>query len=654
MESNQELDKLDKIKTEVLKLQETINNFQGEDDVLNRVEEKLDILAQTDYSEIISFSLESLKTDIHTYFENVDNALINISDKLKSNGALCDNSQQDILKINGSFQEINEKLSKILHLTHTNIGENEELNNRFESNLTRFNSGFQAIYDKFISFDAILQKNIELFDSRFQDLYEQFSTIDIRADIDEIKLYIQSFSNKITGVSQIIDGLKENNFSINLDKIDALGDRINDIEKVYEHINKIESGFQDFGNFSVKIHEIEAKVLEIKQIHLKIETLNQNLLSLIAKVDNNAVDANIEHKKSSEVISKVDSLNQNLMSFINKVDENSKQSNSDNIQLEQVSDSIKNELKVLYEKFSSDFSSFSAPLSSVIKVTGSLTELLDSFKADFSHAAKKVENDSEISRKEIKGLYEKFNNEFSSLSDSLASIIEVTGGLNETLYSFKDGLLGSPAELEAFKADISDINTKLNRIILTEKENRDLLANDLDLKNKNLINSITDEFLTMNQKIVEISDVSNKSFDSAETMKNVIVCMADWFDKAGKLIEENNENTKKNSIERINSILARTEAGILDQVKKVSEKMNRLEVRLENIEGRVERIHDNYSARDVLMILSDILEKVEISNERSRANELILKRMERLEMKANSTPPEPKPPARMKKSISEE
>jgi hypothetical protein len=73
---------------------------------------------------------------------------------------------------------------------------------------------------------------------------------------------------------------------------------------------------------------------------------------------------------------------------------------------------------------------------------------------------------------------------------------------------------------------------------------------------------------------------------------------------------------------------------------------------MESIEGRVERIQDQQTNREVLNILSDILEKVELSNERSKSNELIIDRLENLESKITEF--EEKKTAKTRKKPSEE
>ena len=73
---------------------------------------------------------------------------------------------------------------------------------------------------------------------------------------------------------------------------------------------------------------------------------------------------------------------------------------------------------------------------------------------------------------------------------------------------------------------------------------------------------------------------------------------------------------------------------------------------MENIEGKIEKLYDQHSNREVLRQLSDILEKVEIANERSKSNELILNRLEQLESRIEEF--EEKKAAKNKKRLSEE
>ena len=492
MEYGQELDKT---KTEVAnseKKQESINNFQ-DNNALNRIETKIDILAQIDYSELFNFSLDNLKNDLTGDIELINAQINYISQKLNDNNISTENETtenfsdssllEDLNFLKENFYKINEKFSEITHLIRTNTAENEELNNRFESNLTSFNSNFQNIYEQFNNFENTFKSSFSEFKTCINDIYDQFSTIDNRSDLDQVKFYVQSFNNKILSIAEILETLKENNFSI--------------------------------------------------------------------KVDN----------------------------YADLIEENTQETNK---------------------------------------------------KLDFIID-------------ETKSFSNRLSDEFSSLVSPLSSAIELLCGLKDSV----------PEELDLLKNDITEISSKINKVILNEKEDSNLLNSSFnDLKeeiNKNLesniensnqnnekvIKKLSDELKSLNKKIDKTEEISSNTLEITEDVKNAIVYMAEWFDSASKLIEENNKNSKKNSIEleKTDSLIKRSEENITEQIKRISDRLNRFEIRMESIEGKIEKLYGQHSNREVLNILSDILEKVEISNERSKSNELIINKLKNLELK---------------------
>jgi hypothetical protein len=207
--------------------------------VLNSIETKVDILAQTDYSEIFNFAIENLKKDLNIILE-----------KLQNNSDFYNANSEDLGFLKENFYKINEKFSEITHLIRTNTAESEELNNRFESNITSFNSGFQNVYERFNNLDNTFKESFADFKDCIQDIYDQFSTIDNRADLDQVKFYVQSFNNKITSIAEILETLKENNFSLKIDSNEELIQ-----EKTQEINEKIECVLDETKNFSNKLSD---------------------------------------------------------------------------------------------------------------------------------------------------------------------------------------------------------------------------------------------------------------------------------------------------------------------------------------------------------------------------------------------------------------
>ena len=664
---------LDKIKTEVANsgkkledlsnlmqnlsglanLQDSIKDFQ-EDNVLNRIETKIDIIAQTDYSECFDFSAERL---------------------------IKDSLLEDLTFLKENFYKINEKFSEINHLIRTNTAESEELNNRFERNLTNFNSGFQNVYERFNNLDNTFSSSFSDFKTCINDIYDQFSTIDNRKELDQIKFYVQSFSNKILSIAEILEELKENNFSITTNNKDELQ--------------------------------------ELEENKKKIELLNDTICSLKDKIE---IAAFSKNEKAEEI--------NNKLNFI--LNENSQEINDKlNFILNENSQEINNKLNSILDetqnfsiKISDEFSSLTNPLSSAIELTCGLKEsvdellsrdnlqikketgeLLDKFETTYKNAETNFEyifNASKLFYEKLEEIKNEFSNisydtnskiiDFISKTDSIEFKIQNTLSssenalialknitrftenqinlTSESINSLKTGVFELSEEFGLFKNDLTEISSKLNKLILNEKNNSTLLNSsfkelkeeinktfEANLENLNktgekILKNLSAELKDLNKKLDKAENISAETLETTKDVKNALACIAEWFDAAGKLIEENNQLLKKNSIERVDVFIKRTEENVTEKIKRVSDKLNRFEIRMENIEGKIEKLYDQHSNREVLRQLSDILEKVEIANERSKSNELILNRLEQLESRIEEF--EDKKAAKNKKRLSEE
>jgi len=655
---------------QINKIAENISFEQDFDSVKNSIENSVQSL----HSNIDNLRENFESSKVSPELENIKTSLNFISEKLQNNSSFYETSSEDLVFLKENFYKINEKFSEITHLIRTNTSESEELNNRFEVNITQFNSGFQNLYEQFNGLDNTFKSSFADFRICIQDIYDQFSTIDNRSDIDQVKFYVQSFNNKIISIAEILESLKENNFSIKVDNA----------------------------------QELE----EFQKTQDKIEYLNNNICTFLDKIDNNY---SIENAKHSKVTEKLDSVLNETKNFSDRLsDEISSFATPYGNLLNEKSEEINNKLNSVLDetknfsnRISDEFSSFASPLSSAIELTSdlkdSLEELLalDSMKVQqeagqlldkFENIYKNSENNLEVLFNSSKHFYEKLEElktEFSNISydtnskisdfvskadhielkiqnnlssaenalDSLKNISRFAENqinlTSESLNLLKTGVSHISEDFGCLKNDITDISSKVNKIILNEKENSASFTssfNDLkeeldknfkiNTENSNqigekIIKKLSDEIKDFSKKFDKIESNSSKTLETSEDVKSALVCMAEWFDSAGKLIEENNSNIKKHSVEidKTDSLVKRTEENVSEQIKRISDKLNRFEIRMESIEGKIEKLQDQNGNREVLNVLSDILEKVELSNERSKSNEIILNRLENLEFK---------------------
>ena len=664
------LTNLSDLDTKIAELNENISSKQDFELIKNSIQDSVQSL----HSNFDNLKENFENTNASEEFVNIQNSLNVILEKFKTNSNFYDSSLEDLAFLKENFYKLNEKFSEITHLIRSNTGENEELNNRFESNLTHFNSCFQNIYEQFNNLENTFNSNFTHFKSCIQDVYDQFSTIDTRSDLDQIKLYVQSFNNKIINISEILETLKENNFSIKIDNEETIN------------------------------------------LQNKVENLNNNICSLLDNEDSQEI--------KKELVILKDNLDQLKISFDTHTEFSSVEKTEKHVVVNEKLDSILEETKNFSNKISVEFSTLVNPLSSAIELTCGLKESIDEFLSHddvkvrkeasqlldkFENIYQNSENNLECIFNASKQFYEKIEdvkNEFSNLSyDTNSKIndfisktdtieLKIQNNLSnsetaisslknisrfaenqinltsESLNFLKTGVSQLSEEIDLFRNDITDISSKINKVILNEKENSVSLnsffkelkeeinvnfetnVENLNQTGEKIVKKLAGELKELNKKIDQIEEISSNTLETSEDVKSALVCIAEWFDTAGKLIEENNRNLKKNSIEKVDSFIKRTEENLTEQIKRISDKLNRFEIRMEGIEGKVEKFQDQQSNREVLNMLSDILEKVELSNERSKSNELILSRLESLELKIEEL--EDKKVEKRKKRIPEE
>jgi len=648
------------------KLQDSLNEFQ-KDNALNRIETKIDILAQTDYSELFNFSLDTLKEDL-TEKNNVITQKLNFVEELISH--FSDNSEKDIItniacldtkldellekasfqsedggenpdteiiksKINyistklneynqlvenqlsdktelladlnflkENFYKINEKFSEITLLIRTNTAENDELNNRFESNLTQFNNGFNNIYDQFNSLENTFKSSFADFKVCIQDIYDQFSTIDTRSDIDQVKFYVQTFNNKMTSISDILESLKRNNFTIKVENNTEL------LKENHQIVNeKLNFLLEETKSFSEKMSDEFSSF--VSPLSTAIEVTN-------------GLKENIEQILSTDTVK------------------------------------VQEEASLLLDKFENIYKNSEDNLEMLFMASKQFYDKLEAVKTEFGNVSYETNSKMGDFIERAETLEVKLLNNITNAEEAINSLKNISSftenqinGTSENINSLKSNVNNLLDNFNSLKNDVVDINSKLNKLIINEGDVSAIINSsfsgikesisetlELNAKNNNqfgekFIKKLSDELKVFSKKFEKIDENSSKNIELTEDVKNALVYMAEWFDSAGKMLEENNKNLKKSSfeIEKTETLIRRTEENISEQIKRLSDKLNRFEIRMESVEGKIEKLHDQYSNREVMHLLADILEKVELSNERSKANEVIISRLEALEEK---------------------
>ena len=629
--------KINYISTKLNDYNETIENKISE--ITENLSIKQDLDSVTSSIQGLHSNIDNLRENFENnntlpMFENIQNSLNTVLEKLQNNTNFYNSSLEDLAFLKDNFYKINEKFSEITHLIRTNTAESEELNNRFESNITSFNSGFHNIYERFNNLDNTFNSSFADFKVCIQDIYDQFSTIDSRSDLDQLKFYVQSFNNKILSIAEILETLKENNFSLKIDNREG--------------------------------------VQELQETKNKIELLNNNICTVLNKIDNNT---SAENEKSEKVNEKLNYILNETQTFSNKIsDEFSSLASplSTAIELtgglkESIDEllskddmQVKKETAELLDKFETVYKNSENNFEYIFNASKLFYEKLEEVKNDFSNVSYDTNSKIEDFLSKADSIEFKIQNNLSTSENALNSLKNISrftetqiNLTSESINLLKTGLAELSEEFGFFKNDITDISSKINKLILNEKENSTSFISsflglkeemnkifEANLENLNktgekIVKNISPELKDLNKKIDKAEEISAETLETAKEVKDALVYMAEWFDSAGKLLEDNNKNSKKTSteIEKTNSVIKRTEENLTEQIKRISDKLNRFEIRIESIEGKIEKLHDQQSNREVLNVLSDILEKVDIANERSKSNEFTISRLENLELK---------------------
>jgi len=263
MEYSQELDK---IKTEVTnsgkkledlsksiqnlssltKLQESITNFQ-EDNVLNRIETKIDILAQTDYFELFNFSIDNLKDNLTVNNDVLSQKMGSVE---KTVNHFSNDLKQDILTnlsdLDTKIAELNENISSKPDF--------ELIKNSIQDSVQSLHSNFDNLEDNLIEKNQDVLTNLSNIDTKIAELNENVS---FKQDFELIKNSIQ---DSVQCLHSNFDNLKENLIENN----DVLSQKIGSVEETVNHFS----------------NDLKQDILtNLSDLDTKIAELNENISS---------------------------------------------------------------------------------------------------------------------------------------------------------------------------------------------------------------------------------------------------------------------------------------------------------------------------------------------------------------------------------------
>lgn len=536
--------------------------------------------------ELVGFSqaFSVVYEKISTLCEEV-HPLKNISEKIES--------IDEQLKFASSSDEIKELNEKIDYLA-------EEIKAYKETSSVTAQQipspvDFSEVLAKIGQLSAEFRQSLN-FSEEFNSLENGISSINNR--IDELNCSVQA----------ALHGLQNSNSGRKID------DKLDNLE------NSVESGFT---SVSDNLSEVKEK---LSSINLAVESLAENKDT---ENLNNKLDAglgNIEDVKfiSSRMAEDVEVLKNTVSDLFDVLgnpenqEENAEQFKSLNSAIERVENLINSTDKTAENKFdelkqaSKEISDRIAALSNGLlsDITGSVSE---SSKQIQKKLDKLLDLANAIETKADNENTEEIINLLRAVSEANETRQTIT---NETLDEFKKEFSSLVSELSSYNSDMTDIHSKINKLIINTDNNSDVLREKINesLRNlkEDLRRALESNSKNINSEVEKLNALSQKGLASSDTVKDALLQMAEWIDSAGQLLEENNTNSLKNltGIDNVSKNIISSGKNILEQINRVQSKFENFEVRLESIEAKIERLENRTGQEEIKEMLREIMDKM--------------------------------------------
>ncbi len=633
---NEIIEKVNRLDLKISELQETSRLNESVEfikETLYQLEEKFNYTSEK-ISNFAKFTSQNTGIEV----SSVNEQLLTVKEELSSK---IDNSAEDISKFLLQFSSIAESLQK---------QDDKDILKEQIYSLSGFSRG---VSEDISAFCNELQPLSEI-QAKVESIHNQVSFISDNDKTKEINAKIDLLTEEIRSYGEGLASIRQNNTTQGYTEI------LSGIEEIKGTVNTISenNGLQKFDKIEEKISgEFGSLGENIQEVKNKIENLNQSLNNLrnAEKEDiENALESGLDEIKGissrvSEDVSGLKAVMSDLFDAIGSLDKPDKREPGRQRLEEAVAhvESLINSVRPEFEELKSSSGGLSEKLegltSEVSGISGETREKLDKF-FEISRSLESQINDNSANTGEIlnslKRLSELNENQFNTTNLALDEIKGEFSGLGE--------------ELSEFDRDLTDLNSKINKLIINSSENNNALKENLDnsltvikenirqefknntstLVNKTQISELSEELSRIYKKVDGLNSLSIKGLNTSDTIRQAILQMAEWIDSAGKLLEENNENTRKN-LENVDNVLKT----VSDSGKNISEKINRVcnkfddfEVRLESIEARLERLGDNGSGNsEIRKLILDVSEKIPSPNGKKNANDLVLNKVDKLE-----------------------
>ena len=583
-------------------LEELTNNIEDNDNLLKKEENvELKNLPNNDKIEQLDYHINSLTAEI----TKNDYLIKDQKDTINELQELLDNQTKNL----------NEELTNIKNKYHNLLGSSkiaeDYLDRDFNEKTEEFkkdmeNNIYQLTKKLLYSNNDLQQKNIE------KDNLRQKCENDIDNKNNEIK----ELKNKIKNIQTnyellyrlIIDQLNKYNENYSKFKLNFFNREKDfiDVSNYYKDMmNQYNKPLLDQENPNNKLeneyHENASKVINLQQendvLYLDIENLKQKQIAQSSEI-RKEMSSNITNNdnKLSNLIKKQKELTQKIKKFKAFYNEIS-QRNQNMEQLNKENNNIIEDKKNMENK--------------IMKYLNNIGGENDLDVINFK--LKKIEQDSLYKDEAIKNYEEMFKQDTSEMEEQ----DEVRDDVINRLKNQVEGLKGQINKLLQTKANMdnyytNEINELRNKMLLLVNENKELrnknysIKNDMNLKQKKIIDSWLQNFKEFKECFNSINDVQNLITSFGNTNNNLLKIKDSQNEKDLKKLRDEANNKEKQIKEQIdikNKEENKNRKFIKDMTESIQEKLktynelnnkkNKIILEIDGHMNELEKINEN-------------------------------------------------------------
>lgn len=630
---------IEHIKEVVSQAKEEIKSGISNENILNEISAKLDIIAASD-DEDISSQLFEIKNTIAAVKNNIENTanltdLVRVLDNKLDILALNDNSELD-----DDIQNIKNNID-VIQKTLANNNKSDELLHSIENKLdilaqtdnSDILDSIETVQNNTKNIDEKLEKiqtNTDLIHSinNKLDIFAQNDNSDILDSVENIHNNAKNIEEKLNGIQTNTDLIhpvndKLENIRTNTELIHSVNNKLdilaqNDNSDILDSIETVQN---DTKNIGEKLEIIKANTDSNPKLEELISTLH-NKVDVLAMSDDNDIQGEITEIRDliEEHIATVNSANvqealQKLLNQISAIDL-SKQAGDIKEAVISAVVSVSNEISFVEETEEiKDFvnektNELHRTMMDVKRQLSTLTCSGDDMDI-YSYTLQDVESDIAKLRLILKDMSgESSSNEICVISNNISKI-------SRTLEHLQDAF--NQSELNKFKNEnfneqIVSISSRLNQLLLNRKEVDDLVLTYLKqasdklnrIDNSDVTKGIEEVLISMDKKLSYSNNLNT-------VLKNVMMYLGEWMDGTTETISSIYDKSAK--INTISDAIKDLRKSIPDRgelIDFIEARFTEQQSKIERMERQLEKISNTLAVQNQ----SETIDRIDLIDEK--------------------------------------